>query len=81
MPRPMVRYRVYWVSLAWPDWPCFFSCSNRGMTTVSSCTMIDAVMYGMMPSAKTLSRSSAPPENRFSTVNRSLPEPASSIQT
>src|SRR5664279_3996593 len=34
----------------------------------------------MMPSANTLSRSSAPPENRFSTVNRSVPEPASSIQ-
>ena len=44
MPSPMVRYRVYWVSLAWPAWPCFFSCSNRGMTTVSNCTMIDAVM-------------------------------------
>ena len=33
-----------------------------------------------MPSAKTLSRSNAPPENRFSTVNRSLPVPASSMQ-
>ena len=76
----MVRYRVYWVSLAWPAWPSFLSCSNRGITTASSWMMIDAVMYGMMPSAKTLSRSSAPPENRFSTVNRSLPVPASSMQ-
>ena len=42
--------------------------------------MIDAVMYGMMPSANTLSRNNAPPENRFSTVNRSLPLPASSMQ-
>src|SRR5664280_2829876 len=33
----------------------------------------------MMPSANTLSRSSAPPENRFSTVNRSVPDPASSV--
>ena len=44
MPRPMVRYRVYWVSLAWPAWPSVLSCSNLGITTVSSCTMIDAVM-------------------------------------
>src|SRR5580765_6170369 len=38
------------------------------MTTVSSWMMIDAVMYGMMPSANTDSLSSAPPENRFNTV-------------
>jgi hypothetical protein len=35
------------------------------MTTTSSCTMMLAVMYGMMPSANTDSRSSAPPENRL----------------
>src|SRR5438270_26051 len=35
------------------------------MTTTSSWMMMLAVMYGMMPSAKTDSRSSAPPENRF----------------
>src|SRR3712207_4040637 len=35
------------------------------MTTTSSCTMMLAVMYGMIPSAKTDSRSSAPPENRL----------------
>ena len=64
--RPSVRYRVYWVIFAWPDWPSLRSCSRRGITTVSSCRMIDAVMYGMMPSAKTDSGSSAPPENRFS---------------
>ncbi len=34
------------------------------MTTVSSCMMIDAVMYGMMPSANTATRLSAPPEKR-----------------
>ena len=27
--------------------------------------MIDAVMYGMIPSANTATRPSAPPENRF----------------
>ena len=30
------------------------------------------MMYGMMPSAKTDSCSSAPPENRFSSVNTPL---------
>jgi len=38
------------------------------MTTVSSCRMMLAVMYGMIPSAKTDSCNSAPPENRFSSV-------------
>jgi hypothetical protein len=33
------------------------------MTTVRSCRMIDALMYGMMPSAKIDICSSAPPEN------------------
>ena len=41
---PMVRYRVYWVILAWPAWPSFFSVSRRGITTVSSCKMMLAVM-------------------------------------
>ena len=44
MARPMVRYRLYWVSFCWPDWPSFFSCSKRGMTTTSSWTMMLAVM-------------------------------------
>ena len=34
-----------------------------GNTTVSNCRMIDAVMYGMMPSAKIVRRE-VPPENR-----------------
>ena len=62
---PMVRYRVYCVIFAWPDWPSFCSSSRRGMTTVSSWMMMLAVMYGMMPSAKTDSFSSAPPLNRL----------------
>ncbi len=61
----MVRYRVYCVSRAVPDWPSFFRSSNRGITTVSSCTMMLAVMYGMIPSAKIDSWSSAPPLNRL----------------
>ena len=38
--------------------------SRYGQTTVSSCKMIDAEMYGMMPSAKIVMFDSAPPENR-----------------
>ncbi len=34
-----------------------------GETTVSSCMMIEAEMYGMIPSAKIVKRRSAPPEN------------------
>ena len=39
--------------------------SSRGMTTVSSCRMMLAVMYGMMPSANTDIRSSALPLSRL----------------
>ena len=39
------------------------------MTTVSNCKMIDALMYGMMPSAKMENCSSAPPENRLTIPN------------
>ena len=35
------------------------------MTTVKSCKMIDAEIYGMMPSANTDSFSSAPPEKKL----------------
>ena len=34
--RPIVRYRLYWVSFCWPDWPSFFNASKRGITTTSS---------------------------------------------
>lgn len=66
---------MYWVIFAWPAWPSLRSCSSRGMTTVSSCRMIDAVMYGMMPSAKTDSCSSAPPEKRSSRFSTPVPLP------
>ena len=56
--------RVYLVICFWPCSPSLASSSSFGMTTVRSCMMIDAVMYGMMPSAKTATRRSAPPENR-----------------
>src|SRR3984885_263958 len=65
MASPTVRYLVYWVILAVPAWPSSCSVSSRGMTTASSCMMMLAVMYGMMPSANTVSFSSAPPLNRL----------------
>ena len=45
------------------------------MTTVSSCRMIDAVTYGMIPSAKIEKRESAEPENRFSRPSSEPPLP------
>src|SRR3984957_6079073 len=62
--RPMVRYLVYCVIFAWPAWPSFLRVSSRGFTTVSSCRMILAVMYGMMPSANTDMYLSALPLSR-----------------
>ena len=62
--RPMVRYLVYCVIFVWPAWPSFFRVSSRGMTTVSSCRMMLAVMYGMMPSANTDMYLSALPLSR-----------------
>ena len=58
-----VKYLVYWVMVFLPDSPSFESRSRCGTTTVSSCNMMDALIYGMMPSEKTEKRSSAPPVN------------------
>ena len=57
-------YRVHWVIFLMPISPCFCHFSSRGMTTVSSCMMIELVMYGMIPSENTANLVSAPPENR-----------------
>jgi hypothetical protein len=46
-----------------PCSPSFFSCSSFGDTVVISCMIIEAEMYGMMPSAKIAMRSTAPPAN------------------
>ena len=45
--------------------PSFDQASSLGITTVSSCMMIDEVMYGMIPSANTASWVNAPPEKRL----------------
>ena len=44
---------MYWVIRRWPSSPSFCSCWRFGKTGVSTCRMIDAVMYGMIPSANT----------------------------
>src|SRR6185503_12730096 len=45
-----------------PRSPSFASFVRCGITTVNNCKMIEALMYGMMPSAKIVRRDSAPPE-------------------
>src|SRR5882757_5429765 len=67
-----VRYRVYWVIFVVPAWPSFLRASRRGMTTVRSCRMMLAVMYGMIPSAKIVSCNSAPPLNMLTRPKRLL---------
>ena len=57
---------MYCVIRACPTSPSLESFSSEGTTTVSSWMMIDAVMYGMIPSAKTAIRDRPPPLNVFS---------------
>ena len=57
---------MYWLILAVPDSPSFCSSESRGTTTVISWRMIDAVTYGMIPSANSENWDSAPPEKRLS---------------
>ena len=64
---------MYCVMTCWPCWPSFLRASSFGITTVISCRMMLAVMYGMMPSAKIDSCSSAPPLNRLIIPYRLLP--------
>ena len=56
---------MYCVIRAWPTSPSLDSFSSDGETTVSSCRMIEAVMYGMIPSANRAMRDRPPPVNRL----------------
>jgi len=58
-----VPSRVYCVILRLPASPSFFYCSSFGITDLIYCMMMLAEMYGMMPRARMLARSRAPPEN------------------
>ena len=64
---------MYCVMRAWPTSPSFCSFSSDGTTTTSSCRMIEAVMYGMIPSAKRAMRDSPPPLNVFSRLSTPPP--------
>ena len=54
---------MYCVIFRRPSSPSFDSRSRYGQTTVSSCRMIDELMYGITPSAKIVICDSAPPVN------------------
>src|SRR5215212_1102902 len=62
---------------AWPTSPSFEFFSSDGTTTVSSCRMIEAVMYGMIPSANSAIRDRPPPLNVFSRLR--IPPPPESV--
>ena len=64
---------MYCVIRACPTSPSFCSFSIAGETTVSSCRMIDAVMYGMIPSANSEMRDNPPPLNVLSRFRMPLP--------
>ena len=57
---------MYCVIRACPTSPSFWSFSSAGETTTSNCRMIDAVMYGMIPSANSAIRDNPPPVKVFS---------------
>ena len=69
----MVPYRVYWVIFLRPISPSFDSFSRYGQMTVRSWRMIDAEMYGMIPSAKIVRRRRFPPTKRSARPNKLPP--------
>ena len=54
---------MYWLSFLRPASPSFFSASSVGTAAVINWMMMLALMYGMMLSANTVMRLSAPPVN------------------
>src|SRR5208337_2637760 len=75
----IVKYRVYCVIFRRPSSPSFCNLSRYGNTTVINCRMMDEVMYGMMPSAKIVTRRKLPPLNR-SKMPRTEPAACSIIR-
>ena len=57
----IVMMRVMFVSFFLPSSPCLERRSSAGMPTVRSCTIMDALMYGPIPSANSVPFASAPP--------------------
>src|SRR5918997_5090391 len=60
---PSVKKRVYCVIFCCPVSPSLASSCSLGIATVINCITIEAVMYGMIPRAKTLRLLNAPPVN------------------
>ena len=61
-----MKYLVNCASFRLPTSPCFAHSVNFGTTSIcNNCTMMDAVMYGMIPIAKMEKLASAPPPNTF----------------
>ena len=65
---PELRRRILFtlamfVIFFWPSSPSLRSFSKYGTTAPSSWRMIEAEMYGMIPSANTVARENAPPTN------------------
>ena len=67
-----MRYRVYCVIFAYPASPSFCRRSSDGTTTAMTWKMIEAVTYGMIPSAKSEKRDSAEPEKRLRRLSTPL---------
>src|ERR671917_605276 len=80
-----VKYRVYCVIFCCPVSPSLASSCSLGIATVINCITIEAVMYGMIPKAKTLRLLNAPPVKTpkrpviaFPCVSSPLPSPSRS---
>ena len=71
-PKPIkiVKYFVYWLNFSYTaSPPSFFISFNFGVVATINWTIIEDVIYGMIPSAKIEQRLIAPPENRLNIPN------------
>ena len=70
---PIVRKRVHWFILRRPLSPSFCIFWKYGTIVPMSWMMIEAVMYGMTPSAKIAALPNAPPEKTSNRPRSPLP--------
>ena len=75
--RITVMMRVIVVSFFLPSSPSLLMRSNAGIPTVNSCTIIEALMYGPIPSANSVPFASALPVMPLMSVRKSFPSIAS----
>ena len=74
--KPTVRYRVKFVSFFRPSSPSLVHSSSEGNAMVNSWTIMEAVIYGVIESAKIENFSKPTPVKAFRKPNASLPVPA-----